>query len=68
MKTGLFATALAGVALTACTSAGSDTAATGTVNVAQAMENPTELTTSLIGSKIRFVPLETTDSSLIGEG
>lgn len=68
MKTGLLATALAGVALTACTSAGSDTAATGTVNVAQAMENPTELTTSLIGSKIRFVPLETTDSSLIGEG
>ncbi|MDE5688182.1 MAG: DUF4934 domain-containing protein [Paramuribaculum sp.] len=68
MKTGLLSTALAGMALTACTSAGSDTAATGTVNVAQAIENPTELTTSLIGSKIRFVPLETTDSSLIGEG
>ncbi len=37
-----------------------------TVNVAQAIEHPTKITTSQLGSKIRFVPLETSDSSLIG--
>lgn len=38
----------------------------GTVDVAGAIANPTEITTSQLGSKIRFVPLETTDSSLVG--
>lgn len=37
-----------------------------TVNVAQAIEHPTKITTSQLGSKIRFVPLETSDTSLIG--
>lgn len=38
----------------------------GAVDVAGAIANPTEITTSQLGSKIRFVPLETTDSSLVG--
>ncbi len=38
----------------------------GTVNVADAIANPSEITTSQLGSKIRFVPLETSDSALIG--
>lgn len=38
----------------------------GVVNVVEAMKNPQPLKASLLGSKIRFIPLETTDSSLIG--
>ena len=37
-----------------------------TVNVAAAIEHPAKITTSQLGSKIRFVPLETSDTSLIG--
>lgn len=37
------------------------------VDVVGAIDKPTELTTSQLGSKITFVPLETTDSTLIGD-
>lgn len=36
-----------------------------TVDVAAAIENQQELKASMLGSKIRFVPLETSDSSLL---
>lgn len=37
----------------------------GTVDVVGAIEKPEELKASMLGSKIRFVPLETTDSALL---
>lgn len=43
----------------------SETDKADTVKVASAIENPTKITTSQLGSKIRFVPLETSDTSLI---
>ncbi|MBD5374893.1 MAG: DUF4934 domain-containing protein [Bacteroides sp.] len=55
----LSAGVLAGCAYTA------ETRRLDTVNVAAAIENPTKITTSQLGSKIRFVPLETSDASLI---
>lgn len=37
------------------------------VDVIGAIDKPAELTTSQLGSKITFVPLETTDSTLVGD-
>lgn len=65
MKTELFYSFIACACLTACTSI-TTTDALPTAHVAEAVANPTPLTTSMLGSRIRFVPLETTDSSLIG--
>ena len=57
--------AVAGILLAACSGGDGSQTATGTVDIAAAMKNPGELTTSQLGSKISFVPLETNDSSLI---
>ena len=40
----------------------------GQIEVLSAFENQTELKVSHLGKNIRYVPLETTDSSLIGAG
>ena len=58
--------AVAGMLLAACSGGDGSQTATGTVDIAGAMKNPGELTTSQLGSKISFVPLETNDSALIG--
>lgn len=67
----------AGMALCACGSSNSSNRTTGgskgdfsdvaTANVAEAITNPQKLKASQLGSKIAFVPLETTDSSLIND-
>lgn len=36
------------------------------LNIGEALENPQTITLSQFGSKIKYIPLETTDSSLIG--
>ncbi|MDR0940414.1 MAG: DUF4934 domain-containing protein [Mediterranea sp.] len=50
--------------LTACSAPSGEN--TGVVDVATALEHPTELKLSQLGNHVRYVPLETTDSSLIG--
>lgn len=49
----------------ACTSP-STTNDSNAIDIAGSFEHPTELTISQLGKSIRYVPLETTDSSLIG--
>ncbi len=58
--------ALAALALTACSGSNSSNGKPGTINIASALENQGEVTTSLLGSKISFIPLETSDTVLIG--
>lgn len=53
------------VMLHACNGNGSGSDATGVVDVGGTVGNLTEITTSLLGKSIRFVPLETGDSSLV---
>lgn len=59
------------VALTAtlcsCAHSVSHNDSENTIEVLSAWENQTELTCSQLGKSIRYVPLETTDSSLIGD-
>ena len=57
---------LAGLMM-ACSPASQDQAE-GSIDVLPAFENLTELKVSHLGKNIRYVPLETTDSSLIGSG
>ena len=57
---------LAGLMM-ACSPASQDQAE-GSIDVLPAFENLTELKVSNLGKNIRYVPLETTDSSLIGSG
>ncbi|MDL2255998.1 DUF4934 domain-containing protein [Parabacteroides sp. OttesenSCG-928-K15] len=40
----------------------------GEINIAAAMANPTELKASDYFTKVRYVPLETTDESILGNG
>ncbi|MFG6423722.1 MAG: DUF4934 domain-containing protein [Paramuribaculum sp.] len=44
---------------------GNDSGQVATVDVASSFDNPVQLSASQLGSKITFVPLETTDTSLI---
>ena len=60
-----FLTLILAVTVLAGCAPSSETEKTDTVNVASAIENPTKITTSQLGKTIRFVPLETTDSSLV---
>lgn len=53
--------------LAGCTHQGSRNDILNTINVLSAWENPVKLTCSQLGKSIRYVPLETTDSSLIGD-
>ena len=53
--------------LAGCTNQGSRNDILNTINVLSAWENPVKLTCSQLGKSIRYVPLETTDSSLIGD-
>lgn len=53
--------------LTACSHTDTSDSSVEIIHVAEAIENPIELKVSDIGSKISYVPLETTDSSLVPE-
>lgn len=55
----------AAVAFTAC-GGGTSTSGDGVIDVEHALENLTPITTSMLGSNIRYVPLETGDSVLVG--
>lgn len=55
---------LTGLLLISCSGA-DRTVNTSIIDVASAMENPQEMKVSQLGSKIRFVPLETNDSVLV---
>ena len=66
MKTHVWmAGALIGL-LAACSSASQSGKQEGQIDILPAFENQTELKVSNLGKTIRYVPLETTDSSLIG--
>lgn len=65
MKKQLFLGSLVLSLLGAC-SAPTTTSDTNTIDIAGSMEKLTELKVSQLGKNIRYVPLETTDSSLIG--
>lgn len=63
----IFLSAAAAGILTGCApDKGMRSDKTAVVDVASAIDNPTSLTTSQLGGSISYVPLETTDSSLIG--
>lgn len=66
MKKSLLSIALITV-LYSCTQQVSQDDSNNTINILPAWENPTNLTCSQLGKSIRYVPLETTDSSLIGD-
>ena len=66
MKKTILIGALA-LALGACSTASQKSEAQGQIDIVPAFENPTELKVSHLGKNIRYVPLETTDSSLIGQ-
>ena len=51
--------------LTACSPSVQNEKAEGQIDVLPAFENLTELKVSHLGKTIRYVPLETTDSSLV---
>lgn len=51
--------------LTACSPSVQNEKAEGQIDVLPAFENLTELKVSHLGKNIRYVPLETTDSSLV---
>ena len=51
--------------LTACSPSVQNKKADGQIDVLPAFENLTELKVSHLGKNIRYVPLETTDSSLV---
>ena len=53
------------LALGACSTTSQKNEAQGQIDIVPAFENPTELKVSHLGKNIRYVPLETTDSSLI---
>ena len=55
------------LALGACSTTSQKNEAQGQIDIVPAFENPTELKVSHLGKNIRYVPLETTDSSLIGQ-
>ena len=65
MKKTILIGALA-LALGACSTTSQKNEAQGQIDIVPAFENPTELKVSHLGKNIRYVPLETTDSSLIG--
>ena len=53
------------LALEACSTASHKNEAQGQIDIQSAFENPTELKVSHLGKNIRYVPLETNDSSLV---
>lgn len=55
------------LALGACSTTSQKNEAQGQIDIVPAFENPTELKISHLGKNIRYVPLETNDSSLIGQ-
>ena len=65
MKKTILIGALA-LALGACSTISQKNEAQGQIDIVPAFENPTELKVSHLGKNIRYVPLETTDSSLVG--
>ena len=54
--------------MAACLPASQKGKSEGQIEILPAFENQTELKISHLGKNIRYVPLETTDSSLIGNG
>ena len=54
------------LALGACSTTLQKNEAQGQIDIVPAFKNPTELKVSHLGKNIHYVPLETTDSSLIG--
>ena len=66
MKKHFYSSALLAGLLMACSP--SAQTGEGQIDVLPALENLTELKVSQLGKNIRYVPLETTDSSLIGSG
>lgn len=55
------------LALEACSTASHKNEAQGQIDIQSAFENPTELKVSHLGKNIRYVPLETNDSSLVDD-
>ena len=64
-KKTLLASSLSLLLLSACSSGPAEGGA-NSIDIAGSFEQPTELKVSQLGKNIRYVPLETTDSSLIG--
>lgn len=63
----LLAAAMTAIIAASCSSGSDDNAGTTVIDVAAAISTPVDLKVSDLGSKITYVPLETTDSSLIPE-
>lgn len=55
------------LALAGCSGSGSGSGEAGVINVQEAIQNPRPLKLSDLGSSVRFVRLETTDSSLVSD-
>lgn len=64
MKKQLFVWA-SGILMVACSTAPQGEIKEGHIDIIPAFENLTELKVSHLGKHIRYVPLETTDSSLV---
>ncbi len=60
------AVALSALVVASCTTGG-DSKGKNVIDIAQAVANPVEMKVSDLGKTIRYVPLETTDSSLVGD-
>lgn len=67
MKAAFIITVGAIIGITLITGCGDTAKEAGTVDVAGAIANPTELKVSDLGETITYVPLATTDSSLVGQ-
>ncbi|MDE6265233.1 MAG: DUF4934 domain-containing protein [Paramuribaculum sp.] len=68
MKLKFITPLLAGITITACNSSSHTDDKQNIINVADAIENPSPVTTSKLGSTIKYVPLETSDTCLIAGG
>ena len=66
MKSNLLHTGALALLLAACSTTPQSGKQEGQIDIVSAFENQTELKVSHLGKNIRYVPLETTDSSLVG--
>ena len=65
MKRNLLHTGALALLLAACSTTPQSGKQEGQIDIVSAFENQTELKVSQLGKTIRYVPLETTDSSLV---
>ena len=66
MKKNLLLTSILALLLASCSFAPQRVKKEGEIDIVSAFENQTELKVSQLGKTIRYVPLETNDSSLVG--